>query len=498
MGAHLQYSTDIPPLLPGQDAVNQFLFGSRIGYCEQISTALAVMLRTLGVPTREAIGYVPGPFDPLSDLYEIQAKDAHSWVQVWFPGVGWQNFDPTAHVPLAPPDPGAVLLSDLGHLIGQLPVAADRRRRWALLGAGSLTALELRRRRRRPKGWVERIAAELERRGAAAGLRRQPAETLREYALRLASSGNWRAGPAATASLAAATCTRRTRRLRVARAGRRHPRLCRGGGERAAPRPRLATQRSDGSRRRKRQRLRQARSPLEQGPDKPSVPSTAEDRGRRSGGRRVRTGQGPRAPPATRRPRRPRRRDGAHRSPASSSRTGPTRRKGPGRNAARGPPPASRLFAACSPCSAALVRCSSRRHSPVTGCCHRTRSPAPTTPAAAVSDGSHLSPAWSTSSPDPFSQDVAGIAPTATSNAVRARRSCRHSAGTSRPMCPPYRFRRHRAWCRAEGLRPGRDARERTAHQPGAPRPAAAARRGARRRSPRRRGPAPWPRPRDR
>ena len=121
MGRHVKYSTDIPPLLPGQDAVNQFLFGTRVGFCEQISTALAVMLRTLGVPTREAIGYVPGPFDPLSDLYEIQAKDAHAWVQVWFPGVGWQNFDPTAQVPLAPPDPGAVMLSDIGHALGRLP-----------------------------------------------------------------------------------------------------------------------------------------------------------------------------------------------------------------------------------------------------------------------------------------------------------------------------------------------------------------------------------------
>ena len=64
MGRHVRYSTDIPPLLPGQDAVNQFLFGTRVGYCEQISTALAVMLRTLGVPTREAIGYVPGPSTP--------------------------------------------------------------------------------------------------------------------------------------------------------------------------------------------------------------------------------------------------------------------------------------------------------------------------------------------------------------------------------------------------------------------------------------------------
>ena len=204
MSTHLRYSTDIPPLLAGQDAVNQFLFGSRVGYCEQISTALAVMLRTLGVPTREAIGYVPGPFDPLSDLYEIQAKDAHSWVQVWFPGVGWQNFDPTAHVPLAPPDPGAVLLSDVGHAIVSLP--------WAPTGgalcvaaAGPLVAVELRRRRRRPRGWAGKITAELERRGAAAGLRRQPAETLGEYGSRLGNCARWRAGPTATASLSAAT-----------------------------------------------------------------------------------------------------------------------------------------------------------------------------------------------------------------------------------------------------------------------------------------------------
>ena len=204
MGGHLRYSTDIPPLLPGQDAVNEFLFGSRVGYCEQISTALAVMLRTLGVPTREAIGYVPGPFDPLSDLYEIQAKDAHAWVQVWFPGVGWQSFDPTAQVALEPPDPGAVLLSDLGHAIGNLP--------WAPIGgalcavaAGALVSLEVRRRRRRPTGWVGKITAELERRGAAAGLRRQTTETLGEYASRLGNFARWRAGPAATASLPAAT-----------------------------------------------------------------------------------------------------------------------------------------------------------------------------------------------------------------------------------------------------------------------------------------------------
>ena len=64
IGSHTRYSTDIPPLPAGADAVNEFLFGNRVGYCEQISTALTVMLRTLGIPAREAAGYVPGSLRP--------------------------------------------------------------------------------------------------------------------------------------------------------------------------------------------------------------------------------------------------------------------------------------------------------------------------------------------------------------------------------------------------------------------------------------------------
>ena len=56
IGAHTHYSTDIPPLAPGQDTVDEFLFGNRTGFCEQISTSLAVMLRSIGIPAREAVG----------------------------------------------------------------------------------------------------------------------------------------------------------------------------------------------------------------------------------------------------------------------------------------------------------------------------------------------------------------------------------------------------------------------------------------------------------
>ncbi len=125
---HTHYSTDIPPLAPGQDTVDEFLFGNRIGFCEQISTSLAVMLRSLGIPAREAVGYVPGPYNPITDLYDVEAKDAHAWVQVWFPGYGWQSFDPTAVVPLANPSPGSTLLHEAAGVAGSPPLGPHRGR----------------------------------------------------------------------------------------------------------------------------------------------------------------------------------------------------------------------------------------------------------------------------------------------------------------------------------------------------------------------------------
>ena len=181
MGAHTRYSTDIPPLPAGADTVDEFLFGNRVGFCEQISTSLAVMLRSLGVPTREAVGYVPGPYNPITDLYQVRANDAHAWVQVWFPGFGWQSFDPTAVVPLANPAPGTVALDDIGHALGRIPIVPVA---GALLSV-TLVALFLRRRRSRPSTWAERIARSAERAGRRAGRPRRPHETFSEYATTL-------------------------------------------------------------------------------------------------------------------------------------------------------------------------------------------------------------------------------------------------------------------------------------------------------------------------
>ena len=96
MGANTEYTLDIPPLPDGEDAVDQFLFVDQQGFCEQIGTSLVVMLRSLGIPARLAVGYATGERNPFTGLYEVRAKDAHAWAEVYFPGIGWQGFDPTA------------------------------------------------------------------------------------------------------------------------------------------------------------------------------------------------------------------------------------------------------------------------------------------------------------------------------------------------------------------------------------------------------------------
>ena len=184
MAKNVRYTTDIPPLSPGADAVTSFLFGSRQGYCEQISTATVVMLRTLGIPARETVGYVPGSYNPITDLFDVEAKDAHAWVQVWFPGYGWQNFDPTAVVPLANPSPGSVLAHSTAHLLGRLP--------WVPIGlvvvVVGAVALIRRQRRRRPPSWAHQVAVDLERGGSRRGRKRRTDETLTAYGERLAAA----------------------------------------------------------------------------------------------------------------------------------------------------------------------------------------------------------------------------------------------------------------------------------------------------------------------
>lgn len=94
------YSTQgIPVPGPGQDYVEQFLFQTQKGYCNNFSSAMAVMLRTVNVPTRWVTGFTYGQQDfnytGPGEKFIIRNADAHSWVEVYFPNVGWVPFDPT-------------------------------------------------------------------------------------------------------------------------------------------------------------------------------------------------------------------------------------------------------------------------------------------------------------------------------------------------------------------------------------------------------------------
>ncbi len=80
---------------PGADPLAQFLFVTKAGHCEYFASAMAVMLRTLDIPSREVNGFLPGEFNDVAGDYIVRASDAHSWVEAYFPGSGWITFDPT-------------------------------------------------------------------------------------------------------------------------------------------------------------------------------------------------------------------------------------------------------------------------------------------------------------------------------------------------------------------------------------------------------------------
>ena len=77
------------------DPLAYFLFVKRAGHCEYFATAMTVMLRALGIPTRYVTGFLPGEYNAVGKDYIIRASDAHSWVEVYFTGYGWITFDPT-------------------------------------------------------------------------------------------------------------------------------------------------------------------------------------------------------------------------------------------------------------------------------------------------------------------------------------------------------------------------------------------------------------------
>ncbi|MGI8830334.1 MAG: transglutaminase TgpA family protein [Candidatus Limnocylindria bacterium] len=98
-GSDFTYTTVGPQVPRDGDLVDTFLFAEdgRTGYCQYYASAMAVMARSLGIPARVAVGFAPGE-DIGDDLYLVREANAHAWVEVYFPGYGWEIFEATKSI----------------------------------------------------------------------------------------------------------------------------------------------------------------------------------------------------------------------------------------------------------------------------------------------------------------------------------------------------------------------------------------------------------------
>ena len=91
---HYGYTLELPGTL-ANDPVAEFLFVRKKGHCEYFASAMAVMLRELGIPSRMVTGFRGAEFNDLTSQYVVRASNAHAWVEAYFPELGWVSFDPT-------------------------------------------------------------------------------------------------------------------------------------------------------------------------------------------------------------------------------------------------------------------------------------------------------------------------------------------------------------------------------------------------------------------
>jgi transglutaminase-like putative cysteine protease len=92
--ANYGYTLQMGRVIP-KDPLAYFLFERKQGHCEYFASSMAVMLRTLRIPARVVNGFRTGEFNDVTSQYVVRARNAHSWVEAYFPGYGWVGFDPT-------------------------------------------------------------------------------------------------------------------------------------------------------------------------------------------------------------------------------------------------------------------------------------------------------------------------------------------------------------------------------------------------------------------
>jgi hypothetical protein len=106
-GGRFRYTTEVGA--PGQEPLLEFLFHTHAGYCQHFAGAAALLLRIAGVPTRVVVGFATGE-QIAQDTWAVRDEDAHAWIEVYFPGVGWVPFNPTPASAQADVSPGLDVL----------------------------------------------------------------------------------------------------------------------------------------------------------------------------------------------------------------------------------------------------------------------------------------------------------------------------------------------------------------------------------------------------
>jgi hypothetical protein len=128
-----------------------FLFSDRRGYCQQFAGAMALLLRMGGVPARVSTGFTTGLYNPPVHEFQITDRDAHAWVEVWFPRYGWVRFNPTPSIAPAISSTQSPLSARVGQGRSRQHVTARRNastgsspgRKGAALGSGSPALWEI-------------------------------------------------------------------------------------------------------------------------------------------------------------------------------------------------------------------------------------------------------------------------------------------------------------------------------------------------------------------
>ncbi len=135
------YTLDLPQPPDDRDVVDYFLFDLQEGYCDYYASAMVVMARAVGVPARFATGYAQGSYDYDTRRWVVTEKDSHSWVEVYFDGLGWVEFEPTAGQRALTRPGGQSARRPLVPPLPPRPVRWWQQVPWSLLAMGAVLVL---------------------------------------------------------------------------------------------------------------------------------------------------------------------------------------------------------------------------------------------------------------------------------------------------------------------------------------------------------------------